>query len=40
MAIDRLHVEFESKGEILTQNLSVTNPLVEQVNVFVVSGYL
>ena len=40
MAFDRLHVEIESKGELLIQNGPLTDPLVEQVNVFVVSGYL
>lgn len=34
MAIDRLHVEIESKGETLIQNSPLTDPLVEQVNIF------
>ena len=41
MAIDSLHAAIDkSKGETLTQNRPVTDPLVEQVNVFVVSGFL
>jgi len=34
MAFDRLHVEIESKGEILIQYSPLTDPLVEQVNIF------